>query len=429
METFTVSQILFYIKDLLEDNFIDISIEGEISNLSESSSGHYYFTLSDDQSSISAVLFKGDAFRNPLIKRGKLKGGDKIICQGSIGVYSKRGTFQLIVKKIAPAGKGDLLKKFEELKQKLLSQGLFDPNSKKKIPLFPRKIALITALNGAALQDFLQIYKRRSIWTNILVIPALVQGDTAARSLVSAINKAHSYNETTNEKIDVLVLCRGGGSMEDLWCFNDENLALQIFKSKIPTISAVGHHVDFTIADFVADLRAETPSAAAEILTAAQTKLIKELKNNQDKLMSLISSKINQFEKTLYLNNPKLIIEKIIRKNNKFRERLFRLNIIDRSQQFLKTYEKHFTLDEYINTLKHSNEKKLSLLNGNLENYYKLLTTLDPKETLNRGYCYITDPNNNNIIINNLEKFKLLPCKSTLNINFSDGQASVKCTH
>ncbi|MBF0300370.1 MAG: exodeoxyribonuclease VII large subunit [Oligoflexia bacterium] len=439
MTVFTVYQIVSYIKELLEDNFIDISVVGEISNLQESSTGHYYFTISDNQSSLAAVLFKGDSFKNPLIRNKKYKDGDKVICQGSVGVYSKRGTFQLIVKKISPSGKGDLLKNFEELKKKLSVLGLFEQNKKKKIPLYPKKIAIITALNGAALQDFLQIYERRSIWTNILIIPALVQGEAAAVSLIKAIKQAHLYNEriitisnieTTISKeqaIDVLVLTRGGGSMEDLWSFNDENLAYEIHNSKIPIISAVGHHVDFTIADFVADLRAETPSAAAELLTVSQNKLIKDLQNNKNKLLSLMNLKISHFERIIYPNNPKLIIEKIIEKNNFLKQKLYKLNIIDRSYQYLKIYEKHFLLDDCINKLNYYIEKKFSFLANCLENHHKLLSALNPKETLNRGYCYITD--SNNLMINNFKSFSTIPADSTLNINFGDGKGQAKKLH
>ena len=269
----SVSEVIFNIKRLLEGEFRTVSVEGEISNLSHSSSGHWYLTLSDSDSSLSAAVFKMDALRNPLMK--SLKNGDKVICSGSIGVYNKRGTFQLIVKRISPVGKGDLKEQFEMLKRKLAAEGLFDPQIKKEIPTLPNRIAVITAKGAAALQDFLNIIDRRTQWYDILLSPALVQGDAAPASLRKALFNVIKYSMDAPEdkKIDVIVFTRGGGSMEDLWAFNDEGLAWDIFNCPIPVISAVGHQVDTTICDMVSDLRCETPSAAAEVLSSAQAEI------------------------------------------------------------------------------------------------------------------------------------------------------------
>ena len=195
----SVTEIVNSVKQNLESEFRNISVEGEISNFSGSAAGHFYFTLSDANSGISCAIFKMDALRNPIVRR--LKNGDKIIVNGSIGVYTKRGTFQIIAKRITPAGKGDLKAEFEKLKQKFIAKGYFEDQHKKEIPLLAKKIGVITALKGAALQDFLNIMKRRTVWHNIIIIPAVVQGDDCPRSVISAINKAEKLND-----IDVLVI-------------------------------------------------------------------------------------------------------------------------------------------------------------------------------------------------------------------------------
>src|SRR5665647_366517 len=264
LEAATVSDLLSSIKDVLENHFHEVMVQGEVSNLSPSTSGHWYFSLSDDKASISCALFKMDALRNPLIR--SLKDGDKIIIFGPLSVYSKRGTFQILAKRIMPAGAGQLKLQFERLKAKLSAEGLFDLDIKKILPTFPQKIAVITAEHGAALQDFLNVIKRRSLWLDIIIIPALVQGDGAPRSLISALKKAQNL-----DGVDVVVLTRGGGSMEDLWAFNDEELVRTIAACPIPVVSAVGHQVDFTICDYVSDFRSETPTAAAETLSQPHT--------------------------------------------------------------------------------------------------------------------------------------------------------------
>src|SRR5690606_12931867 len=217
--------------------------------------------------------------RNPLIRN--LKNGDKIVVVGPISVYQKRGSFQLLAKRIFPAGEGQLKLQYERLKARLSQEGLFDIEKKKPIPKFPRRIAVITAEHGAALQDFLNVMERRSLWMDILIIPALVQGDGAPRSLLNALKKAESI-----EGVDVIVLTRGGGSIEDLWGFNDENLVRAIDNCTIPVISAVGHQVDFTLCDYVSDHRSETPTAAAEILSQPQTELNSRLVFCQSRIKS-----------------------------------------------------------------------------------------------------------------------------------------------
>ena len=267
----SVTEVVSSIKNSLEKEYFNLTILGEVSNLSLSSAGHYYFNLSDKNCSISCALFKMDALRNPAIR--KIKNGAKVLLRGPISVYAKRGTFQVICKSIIPYGEGDLKAQFDFLKEKLNSQGYFDPQKKQLIPTLPTRIAIITALQGAALQDFLNIMKRRSFHYQVTIVPSIVQGDDCPRSLIKALTKVEKVGG-----FDVVVLARGGGSMEDLWGFNDEELVKKIFSMSIPTISAIGHQIDYTLSDYVCDMRCETPSAAAEILSQGQTQVIQNLK-------------------------------------------------------------------------------------------------------------------------------------------------------
>ncbi|MBP5296340.1 MAG: exodeoxyribonuclease VII large subunit, partial [Bacteriovoracaceae bacterium] len=307
-----VSEILVQIKGLLESTFPEVLVEGEVSNFAKASSGHYYFSLSDETASIAVAFFRGDALLNPLLKT--LTDGQKVIVVGRIGVYPKRGTFQIIGAKIYPFGAGNLKIQFELLKKQLAEKGLFDLEHKKSIPPFPRRVAIITALDGAALQDFRQVYQRRSVVMDILVVPSLVQGEQAPASLRAALKKVLAYNQALQEHpsahpgelpIEVVVLARGGGSMEDLWCFNDEALAYAIYEFPLPIISAVGHQVDFTIADFVADHRAETPTAAAEVLTAAQVDLQQRLGRGGQHLKQAMRLILAQAQRQLAQVHPR----------------------------------------------------------------------------------------------------------------------------
>ncbi len=248
----SVAQLTSTIKSLLEGEVGLVTVKGEISNWRPAASGHIYFSLKDSEAVISAALFRGAAAK---MKGPPIKDGMEVICRGRISVYPPRGTYQIIVENMEPVGSGSLQAQFEALKKKLFQEGLFDSARKRKIPMLPNRIVVITSPTGAAIRDVLSVLKRRFAGVNVLILPALVQGADAPAELISALKLA-------NEKAlgDVILLTRGGGSLEDMWCFNDENLAREIFRSKIPVVSAVGHEIDFTIADFVADLRAPTPS-------------------------------------------------------------------------------------------------------------------------------------------------------------------------
>ncbi|MCO4792175.1 MAG: exodeoxyribonuclease VII large subunit [Bacteriovoracaceae bacterium] len=416
-----VSEVVLNIKRLLEGEFRSVSVEGEVSNLSHSSSGHWYLTLSDRNSSLSAAVFKMDALRNPLIK--KLKNGDKIVCSGSIGVYNKRGTFQLIVKRMSPAGKGDLKEQFEKLKRNLAAEGLFDPEIKKEIPKLPKRVAVITARGAAAFQDFLNIMDRRSEWYDILLSPALVQGDAAPNSIRKALHNVIKYSLEASEdkKIDVIVLTRGGGSMEDLWAFNDEALAWDIYNCPIPVISAVGHQVDTTISDYVSDLRCETPSAAAEVLSHAQTELKESLESSGRQLGRNIEYRIRTESERLYKGHPRKVLDVIWSRVNKYRKTLSTMDLKNRSHEYLGIYDQHQRLDDGIARLKIGLERKINRLNERANGANDLLRVLDPSNVLGRGYTIIK--NKKGKVIPSMKDFKKLPAKDEFDIVFHDGQS------
>lgn len=257
----SVSQLNRYIKDTFaaDINLIAVTIKGEISNFTNHiKTGHFYFTLKDEASSIRVVMFKGHASKVVF----KVENGMNVVVRGSVQVFERDGTYQIYCQQLEPDGIGALYLAYEQLKQSLAQRGLFDQEHKRALPRFPRKIAVATAKTGAALQDILNILSRRYPITKVVVIPTLVQGENAPQSIVESINRAELI-----EGLDLLIVGRGGGSIEDLWAFNNENVAQAIYDCNVPVISAVGHEVDFTIADLVADLRAPTPSAAAELAT------------------------------------------------------------------------------------------------------------------------------------------------------------------
>lgn len=257
----TVSQLNRQAKTLLEQGMAKLWVEGEISNLSRPASGHIYFSLKDDMAQVSAAWFR-QRQRGPAIG---FKNGDKVLALGRVSIYEARGNYQLIVEQMEPAGEGVLKQRFDALKRKLLAEGLFDADRKQKLPVMPSRIGVITSPTGAAIRDVISVLGRRFPAVPVVVYPAAVQGDAAPGELVAALQTAIARNEC-----DVLIIGRGGGSLEDLWAFNDETLARAIADCPIPVVSAVGHEVDFTIADFVADVRAPTPSGAAEIVVPDQ---------------------------------------------------------------------------------------------------------------------------------------------------------------
>lgn len=282
---FTVSELTRHIKDSLEPQYPDIWVEGEISNMRIPTSGHCYFTLKDEGSQIRAVMFR---FQNKRL-RFVPEDGLKVICRGGINVYEPRGEYQLLVEIMEPRGIGDLQLAFEQLKNKLQEEGLFDIRMKNPIPLLPQKIAIISSPTGAAVKDIIKIISRRFPNVEIIIVPVKVQGDEAPDEIVEALKIANDKSLA-----DVLILTRGGGSIEDLWAFNIEKVARAIFASKIPVISAVGHEIDFTISDFVADARAPTPSAAAELVVKEKKGVLQILSHLGSRLTNGLSQHIER---------------------------------------------------------------------------------------------------------------------------------------
>lgn len=412
----SVSDLVSSIKNLLEDQFQEVFVQGEVTNLSPSASGHWYFTLSDESAGISCALFKGDALRNPLIRT--LKDGDKIIVLGPISVYQKRGSFQILAKRIMPAGAGQLKLQFERLKAKLAHEGLFDLDKKKPLPKFPKKIAIITAEHGAALQDFLNVYKRRSLWCDLVIIPALVQGDGAAKSLISALKKAEAL-----PGVETIVLTRGGGSMEDLWGFNDEELVRTIDRCPIPVVSAVGHEVDFTLCDYVADFRSETPTAAAETLSQPQTELQARLHFCQTHLKSDLFKLGQRIELMNHKFHPREMINIVSKKVERAQLALSRIRLHERSEELIGLVEATQRVDELQMRLTHSTSVIMTGHQEKLKRFDHVLSALNPKLVLKRGYSFIQVGKKE--VIPSAEHFKKIKTGTKITLHFHDGEGEV----
>ncbi len=301
----TVTRLTEQIKGLLEGNFPDVWVEGEISNLTVPQSGHAYFTLKDEQSQVRAVLFRS----SQRFLKFTLQHGMQVICRGRVSVYEPRGEYQLIVEYIEPKGVGALQLAFEQLKAKLEKEGLFDLDRKKSLPLLPQRIGLVTSPTGAAIRDMLRVIKRRHPNMHILIYPVPVQGAQAAPAIVEAIQY---FNRERNA--DVMIVGRGGGSLEDLWAFNEEAVARAIYASKIPIISAVGHETDYTIADFVSDLRAPTPSAGAELVVKTEESFRESIRALEAGLITSIQRRLELTRSYLrgaarQLGDPRRVLE------------------------------------------------------------------------------------------------------------------------
>lgn len=301
----TVTQLTSQIKNLLEGAFPDVWVAGEISNLTVPQSGHAYFTLKDEQSQIRAVLFRS----SQRFLKFTLQHGIQVICRGRVSVYEPRGEYQLIVDYIEPKGVGALQLAFEQLKAKLEKEGLFALDRKKTLPLLPRRIGIVTSPTGAAIRDILRIIKRRHPRMHLLLYPVPVQGPEAAPAIAEAIR---CFNREQN--VDVMIVGRGGGSLEDLWAFNEEAVARAIYASQVPVISAVGHETDYTIADFVADLRAPTPSAAAELVVQSEESFREHLSSLESGLVRSIRRQLDLAraslrEYTRSLGDPRRMLE------------------------------------------------------------------------------------------------------------------------
>ena len=361
----TVSELNSRIKILIEENFRFVNLIGEISNFkAHSQSGHFYFTLKDDNSQIQAVMWKS---RNQALLFTP-EDGMQVVVKGRLTVFGARGSYQVEVWELMPQGAGELRLRFEKLKQKLFEEGLFDEELKKPLPRFPENIALLTSRTGAVIHDFVNVVSRRYPMLNLYLFSVNVQGARAHDSIIEALKLAEKLSKSGRiNSIDIIVIARGGGSLEDLWPFNEEKLARAIFDCKIPVVSAVGHEVDYTICDFVADLRAPTPSAAAEIITPDTNELIENLGKfsyfcsnfAENKLYSLKKS-IKEVESNYYFNRPKDLV--------------------------FGFYQR---LDELSRLLTNITNGKISSLKNSIRLYKKTLHHVSPQNTLRKGYTLI----------------------------------------
>ncbi len=358
-QVLSVTQLSQQIRSTLEPQFTQVWVQGEVSNYRPAASGHLYFSLKDGGATISVANFgwgnrKGDK------RNFELRDGMEVICRGKISVYVPRGNYQLIVDHIEPLGAGALQVAFEQLKEKLNAEGLFDRTKKRKLPAFPKTIAVITSPSGAAIRDMLTIMQRRAPQVKVRILPAVVQGDGAAEQISNALRFANLH-----QLGEVIVLARGGGSIEDLWCFNDEKLARAIAGSAIPTISAVGHEIDFTISDFVADLRAPTPSAAAEILTGAWVDSARALVEMSSRLKSLITRDLQNRVRLL-----EHVAARLISPKDRLRDQMQRV-------------------DELFVRLERAIRLKWERRKASLEQLMAKLDALSPLKVLERGFSIV----------------------------------------
>jgi exodeoxyribonuclease VII large subunit len=403
-EIYTVSRLNREVRFLLEGTFPLLWVEGEISNFSAPHSGHWYFCLKDPLAQVKCAMFKLQNKRLGFI----LKDGMQVILKARISLYEGRGDYQLLVDSLEEVGSGKLQKEFEALKKKLSEAGLFAAQHKKPIPTFPKKIGVITSATGAAIRDILSVLKRRFCCAPIIIYPTLVQGAAAANNIVKAIQTANRRDEC-----DVLILARGGGSIEDLWPFNEEIVAHAIFNSKIFIISGVGHEIDFTIADFVADVRAPTPSAAAELISPHIDELCDSLNNYKNLLIRLISQKLNVrkqelqwAQKHLQQFHPKRRLTEQYQRLDFFEVALVRLfnkkitaltaNLENLKEKLLgktpqhKIRELHYLFNAHQKHLQNLIFKKLQVYEKNIAEMAGKINSLSPLATLSRGYAIVT---------------------------------------
>ena len=358
MQVLNVSSLNEQIKHLLEESFCRVLVEGEISRITFHNSGHIYFTLKDKDSAISCVMFRGNASK----LKFRLQEGQKVIIDGALTLYKPRGSYQINCFSVEPSGQGALALAYEQLKQKLAAQGYFDKESKKNLPKFPSKIALITSATGAALQDMLRVANKRYRVLQIDIYDVLVQGESAALSIANAIQEADTKG------YDVIIVGRGGGSIEDLWAFNEEVVADSIFRANTPVVSAVGHEIDWVISDFVADIRAATPSAAMEIVLP-----------DTDELFQYIDSIYNNFDQIITQKTTDALKELSY---------LFKLYSQNSIQNQLE--QKIKEIEQLKLNFGHIVDSVINLKQNQLENTKKMLESNHPKYKIKNGFAQIS---------------------------------------
>ena len=436
-EIITVGELNRSAKYLLEDAFTNIAVIGEISNISRPSSGHIYFTLKDEDGAIGCAMWRSQATKLNF----KPEDGDKCILKGQVSLYPATGRYQLMVKSIEQAGSGNLMHQFEQLKKKLASEGLFDVSKKLSLPKSPKHIGVITSASTAAFQDILSTIKRRAPSSQISLSPAVVQGDAAAGSLIKALDRIIKFNENNPENsIDVVIIARGGGSIEDLWCFNNEDLARQIALFPIPTISGVGHEIDFTICDFVSDMRAPTPTASAEIVTEFSFQVFDKLSEIQNNLHRFIRISLkDKLQKIQFLKgnikNPLLILREQSQKIDNYELKLkqnMKLNYSNNKQRFnlaiskfrdkspaALIQENYSKINNIKELIKRAIKLKVSKNISVLREFEKNLDILNPLSILERGYSIIQNKSGSSIkSISEVESGDILTAR--LNKGFLD---------
>ena len=438
-EIISVGELNKAAKYLLEHNFSNVSVIGEISNLSRPSSGHIYFTLKDESGAIRCAMFK-----NQNIKLNfSPENGDQCVLKGQVSIYAARGDYQLIVKSIEPAGAGNLMQKFEVLKKKLEQEGLFDQSKKKIIPSSPKHIAVVTSPSTAAFQDIISTVKRRAPNSQVSLSEAIVQGDAAHVSIINALTRIMNFNSNNPDNlIDVVIVSRGGGSIEDLWCFNNEDLAREIFSYPIPVISGVGHEIDFTICDFVSDCRVPTPTASAELVTEFSFQIQDKLEIIKTKIFRNISNYINGLNQLIKLNNSKLKNPLTLLREKS--QNLDNLDLRIQQQQLMIISSKKGQIEKILTNINHNNpisklqiisnkidlhlinlkrniKEKIFLKKNNLKELLKSIEMLNPLSILDRGYAIVLNEKGEAI-----KSYKQVDKGQTLTARLSKGTIDVE---
>jgi exodeoxyribonuclease VII large subunit len=392
----TVSELTQLIRGTIEPAFTQVWVQGEVSNCRPAASGHVYFSLKDAGACISAAVFGWGARKRPAFE---IKDGMQILCRGKISVYPPRGTYQLVVDQVEPLGAGALQVAFEQLKTRLAAEGLFDPRRKRTLPKYPTRIAVVTSPSGAAIRDMLNILARRAPHLRVTVIPAIVQGKDAPAQIIKGLQLANQLGLG-----DIVILTRGGGSIEDLWCFNDEDLAREIARSKLPVVSAVGHEIDFTISDFVSDLRAPTPSAAAELVSGHWVDASRQLAEGAQRIKAALLRD---------LANKKVLLRHIEARVVSPKDRL--------REQAQKCDDLYLRLDRAIRLRLEKRKAATDQMMGKLD-------ALSPLRVLERGYAIVFaagspgQPKDEGVI---KSAGQIAPGQE-LKITFRDGDASVR---
>ncbi len=426
----SVEQLNLQIKQLMEGTFSTVWVKAEISNFKPHSSGHFYFSLKDSKSQISAVMFRG---YNSKLKFRPVDGME-VIVRGRISVYEPRGSYQILCDYMEPVGAGALQRAFEQLKLKLKSEGLFESTKKRKIPAHPATIAVVTSPTGAAIQDILNVLSRRAPQIKVIVVPTVVQGAEAAPAIRAAFAQAVQI-----KNLDVIIIGRGGGSIEDLWCFNDELLARDIASSPVPVISAVGHEIDFTICDFVSDLRAPTPSAAAELVAQSSSELARRLSEIQKSLALTISRQLKEILQRIdflsrQLVDPQKKLQDLSLKND---DLLYRLELAMNQALERKRYEIDLLRERLANPSSHLGnlqnkvnhlsaqmiqmmKAQLSALKQESIRSMQILDSLSPLRVVDRGYAILVQQDH---VVQSVSQ---VTAGSEIQATLKDGQLSLK---